>query len=431
MVLLLETLPRKLVTVALAVLLATAMGFSLWQQYRVETLQRQGTREGLEAALEIQPRNAEFHNRLGRILLYSPGGNPDRAMAQLARAAQLNERRASFWTDLSLAFELRSDVTSAAQALERAQRAEPRTPRVVWHQLNFHLRREEYEQALTLGRTLLAMDSSYAPRLLPLLSRVTDVETLVTRVVPPARDTYVALLDFLAREQRPDPRGAELAWRRAVEHGAPMPAFIVRMTLDWLLHRQEAALARRIWSDAAQRGWIAVPAEALDELFYNADFRYPLLNFGFDWRIAPHAEATVLIEPDGPEPGQQSLCVQFNEDARAAYAHVTHLLPVEPASRYVLRAAVRSERLDARPGAFLEVQEAAPPTAQRKRGVFRSDTWRGTARWQPFSVEFITGPETALVQLALHRPAAREGDPSASGMMCVAAFELKSLGAIR
>jgi tetratricopeptide (TPR) repeat protein len=431
MVLALDTLPRKTLTIALAVLLSAAMGYSLWRQYRAETLQRQGTRDALEQALELQPRNAEFHNRLGRIHLFSPDGNSDKAMSLLTRATQINERRASFWTDLALAFELRGDTGAAAQAFERARQVEPRTPQVLWQQLNFHLRREEYEQALILGRLLLEAAPEYSARLLPLLGRVTDDDTLIRRVVPASRDPLVALLEFLARERRPEPRSAELAWRRVVQQNAPMPAFAVRMFLDWLLNARQVALAERVWSDAAQRSWIAVPADSLEQTLYNADFRYPLLNFGFDWRVAPHPEATVLIEPEGPEPGQQSLCVQFYEDARAAYSNVSRLIAVESGSRYVLRAQVRSERLDARPGAFLEVQELTAPNSRHRRGVFRSDTWRGTTRWRPLSVEFITGPETSLVQLSLHRPAARAGDPAASGLLCVAAFDLKSLGAIQ
>lgn len=427
MVLQLDTLPRKSLTIFLVSALVAAASFYLWRQQRADALQRQGTRESMEQALELQPRNAEFHNRLGRILLYSPGDNAERAQLLLTRATQLNGRRASFWLDLALSHELHGDLSLAEQMLARARTVEPQTPAVLWHQLNFQLRREENSSALTLARQLLEMAPDYAPRLLPLLARVTDTETLIVRVVPKNAKAHIALLEFLVREARPDVRGAELAWQRVQQQDAAMPQFIVRMFLDWLLQTQQVNQAQRVWNDAAQRGWIPVSPEAARQPFYNADFRFPLLNFGFDWRASPHAEATVWIDPSGPEPGQQSLCVQFTDDARADFANVMRYLPVEPSARYRLRTVVRSDRLNSRAGAFLEVQEQIAASSTIRRLPVRSDSWNGTTHWRPLSLEFATGPETRLVQLALRRPAPRTDEPPAAGAVCLASFELKTL----
>lgn len=422
MVFALDTLPRKLIAILLAIVASIPLSVSLWSQYRAETYSRQGTAESLQKAIALQPGNAELHNRLGRVLLYSPASDATRAKAELERAAAIDPRTARYAVDVALALESSGDTDGAARAIERARRAEPRTPTILWHELNYWLRREQNERAIGLARELLRMAPEYTAWVVPLLLRVTTGSTLLDNVVPQDVNAYGNVLEIFRREDRME--SAAKYWERALELHQPLPEGHVRMFVDWMLSRWQMELALRAWSDAARNGWIAVEPESLSEPFYNADFRYPLLNFGFDWRVQPHAEASVWVESGGPRGGQQSLCVQFSQDARAEYAGVYHFAVVQPAYRYEMRAAMRTERLISSTGAWLLVQEMAPG-----RGVTPStEPLLGTNPWREVTLQFETGPETKLVRLMLMRPAPALKEPSGSGLVCIAPLEWKPLG---
>ncbi|MCL5287198.1 MAG: hypothetical protein M1453_04290 [Acidobacteria bacterium] len=422
MVLALDTLPRKLTALLLALIASVLLSVSLWSQYRAESLSRQGTPESLEQAIALQPDNAELHNRLGRVLLYAPANDATRARKELERAAALDPRNAKYTIDLALDMELSGDFAGAARAIERARRAEPRTPGILWHELNYWLRREQNERAIGLARDLLRMAPEYTARAVPLLLRVTSGNVLLDDVVPRDARAYGSVLEAFRREDRLD--SVEKFWKREVELGQPIPEGHVRMFVDWMLSRGRTELALQAWSDAARNGWIPVDPEALKQPFYNADFHYPLLNFGFDWRVQPSADAWVWVETGGPRGGQQSLCVQFSQDAREDYAGVYHYAVVQPGHHYELRASMRSEKLISSSGARLQVQELAPGRSVAPA----TEPLLGTNPWKEVLLQFETGPETKLVRLSLVRPAPSLKEPPSSGQVCLSPLDWKLLG---
>lgn len=420
MVLALDTLPRKLLLAALAAAATAGLGLPLWSHYQVSRYSAQGTRENLERAVALQPGNAELHNRLGRVLLYSPLGDGAEARAALERATQLGPRTAAYWTDLALARELAGDLPGAQQALDRAHSAEPRTPAVMWYRVNFALRRGDHAQAQVMLRELLQQAPEYTDRALPLFSRVTEPAELVTNAVPDRVDAIEAAMDFVRREDHVDAAG--VAWKRLVDSQQTPSANTVRPYLDWLIQRGQARLAQSIWLQSAQRGWIPVDAAAAGEPFYNSAFQYPIQNFGFDWRVTPHSDASVWMEGRGPEPGLQSVCVQFGEGARADYYHVFHYVAAEPNNYYNLRATLRSDRLYSRAGAYLEVRDAAGEI------ISRSDSVTGTSAWKNVVLQVETGAAPGLLRVSLRRPATGSGEEPATGLMCVANLKWELLG---
>lgn len=426
MVVELERLRKKILLVVAGIGASAVFGRAISMQVQAEWHARTGSEAGVERALALQPRNAELHNRKGRMLLFSPESEAA-AGASLERAVAINPRRASYWLDVALERELRGDAEGAELALESARKAEPRTPQVLWHAANYFLRRGETERALAASRELLRAAPEYTSRVLPLLERAAPADELIARVVPDDAEALCALLERIARTE--DHAGAERAWERAMRLGAALRPACFRYFLDALIADGKVRTAERVWRDAIARGWIEADRSALQGPFYNGDFRFPLLNHGFDWRVQWHPEASVWIEASGPEPGQQALCVQFDESARAEFAHVTRYVPAEPETHYAVRAMVKSDRLVTKEGAYLVVEEAGPHTggAAGMRAA-RSEEWFGTNRWKEVAFHFTTGPETQLLKLTLKRPAAQGEEPAASGAMCLAAVEWKRLG---
>jgi hypothetical protein len=178
-----------------------------------------------------------------------------------------------------------------------------------------------------------------------------------------------------------------------------------------------------VWQEAAEREWIPIAADTAREPLYNGDLRHPLEDFGFDWRVLPHPEASVWMEGRGPEPGLNSLCVQFNPEARENYAHIVHYLPVQPDYHYSLRAAMRSDRLAARAGAFLQISDPL-----RSSISARTDAVTGSNGWRDVLAAIQTGPDTRMLAIRLARPAPVVAEEPGSGLVCIARLEWSELG---
>ncbi|GEM_PF-5515231 len=416
-------MPRQAAALALALLATAGLMAPLWKHYRVDALQRGGTQAELEQALALQPGNAELHNRLGRLLLLLPLGDTGQAGKRLEEAARLDPRGGIYWVDLALAREMGGDLSGAAEALGRARQAEPRTPMVLWHESNFLLRRGENERALEVVAELLRQSPDYTGRALAFFARVVAPGELIARVAPDRVDALEAAMEFARREGHVN--AAPATWERLRRLDRAPNEGQLRAFVDWLLARGQGDLALRVWHEAGQRRWL--PVESADSGgLYNGGFQRAMLNFGFDWRVEPHPDASVWIEARGPQAGMESLCVQFSESARAGYAHVRHWIPVEPNAHYSLRGALRSEKLYSRAGAFLEVADAAPG-----RPPSRSDSVTGTSNWREILVRVETGAASRLAQLALVRPGTAPGEEPASGLVCVADLKWQKLGPAR
>lgn len=420
MVLHLDTLLRKAAVAGLATAATLGLSLPLWAQFRAARLSAEGTRSSLEAAVALQPRNAELHNRLGRVLLYSPLGEPSRTLSELQRAVELDARNGSYWMDLALAREISGDLEGAAAAIRRARAAEPRTPALLWHEANFDIRRGHLDHALGLLRELMQNAPEYTGRALPLFSRVTEPATLLREVVPATRPAMDAAIEFIRRENHLSAAG--VAWDRLLKMEDP-PTGQVRQFLDWLIARGETDLAVRVWQEAAERAWIPIEPEAARQPLYNGDLRQPLEDFGFDWRVLPHPQASVWMEGRGPEPGLNSLCVQFNPEAREHYAGIVHYVPVQANFHYSLRAAMRSDRLTARAGAFLHISDP-----QRQGIAARTDAITGTGGWRNVLAAIETGPDTRMLAIRLTRPAPVVAEEPGSGLVCIARLEWSELG---
>lgn len=416
---------RKVLAVIAAAATTAGLSFPLWKYVRVNRLETEGSQASLERAVLLQPENAALFNRLGQWLLFSESDDAGQAMTALERATVLDPHNGSYWVALAAAREQQGDLAGAQQAMERARSTEPRTPSILWQEMNFELRRAGNDRALQMARELLAEAPEYTGRSLTLLSAVAAPTDLVKDVLPPTLNTLTAAVEVFSRQGSLEV--AEPLWARLLALNQPPSTYVVRQLVDGVLDSSNVALAQNIWRDSIQRGWIAGDASALSDPLYNGDFHHPLLNFGFDWRVLPHPEASVWVETHGPEPGQQSLCVEFAEGARDWFAHVTHVVAVEPDTFYALRGFLRTTRLSSRDGATLQAAEVKPRLGQRVSTI----PVRGTGGWQEVSLRLETGRETHLIQLALVRPGAAPSEAPATGQVCAAGIEWKSLGRVK
>jgi hypothetical protein len=420
MELVLERWPSKILAAALAAASTAALSLELWKHVEAGRLAQEGTVEGLAQAQRLEPRNAELYWRMGRLELYSELGDPKAAVAALDEATQLDPHAGVYWADLAQARESVGDVPGAAEDLERARAAEPRTPMIQWRAMSFALRNNQPDQALELGRVLLAGAPPYTGRVLPQLEVVASLSTLIERVLPADQGAVDVLTARLCNQM--DPKTASVLWSRVRATGLPPSGFYLRLFLDALIGHGDGELASRVWTDSIQHRWIAGDPEGMQAPLYNSDFRRPMLGFGFDWKVIPQQETSVWVSDEGPLPGEACLCTDFSDRARADFYHITHPVLVEPGGHYLLSAKMRVRHVATPSGAFLAVFGIPGLQATTEHVV-------GSTGWEEVSTEFVAGPETRLAQVVLSRPGVGPQEPPASGQVCVAGVAWKRLNA--
>jgi hypothetical protein len=419
--LVLERWPSRILAAAVAVAATVALSAELWKHVQADRLAQEGSVSSLQQALRLEPRNAELFWRLGRAELFSESGSPVAAVAALEEATQLDPYSGAYWVDLSQARENGGDTEGAARALEHAQAAEPRTPLMIWQSMSFALRNNQPQRALELGRTLVAAAPPYTYRVLPQLSEVADLSTLIETLLPADRGAIDDVTAYLC--SRLEPKPATALWNRVTAAGIPPSNFYLRRFLDALVAQGDGDLAGRVWTDSIRRGWISGEIQGLDQPLYNGDFRWPMLGFGFDWKVLPQEEVSVWVSDEGPQPGQPCLCADFSARSRADFYHVLHAVAVEPGDRYLLTAKLRVRHLGTRAGAFLSVSGIG--VAGQQPAI--TDRLVGTTGWQDVSAEFAAGPATHLAQVVLSRPGVTSDQPAASGQVCLAEVQWRRL----
>jgi len=423
MELILKRWPSRMLAAAVATAATAVLSLELWRHVEADRLAQEGTVDSLEHALRLEPRNAELYWLLGRAELFSESGSPAAAIAALDQATQLDPHAGAYWVDLSQARENAGNVAGAERALDAARAAEPRTPMMLWQSMSFALRNNQPERAMEFGRELVATAPPYTARVLPQLSEVADLSTLIETVLPADRGAIDDVTAYLCN--RMEPKSAIALWNRVMATGISPSDFYLRRFLDGLIDVGQGELANHVWTDSIRRGWIPGDPEGLAEPLYNSGFRRPMLGFGFDWKVIPQQETSVWVSDEGPQPGQPCLCADFSGRSRADFFHVSHYVVVEPGDRYLLTARLRVRHLATRTGAFLSISGMGTTGQQSAK----TDHMVGSTGWEDVSAEFTAGPETHVAQVMLQRPGVPADEPPAGGQVCLADVQWRRLQA--
>jgi tetratricopeptide (TPR) repeat protein len=113
----------------------------------------------LEAAVQLQPDEAEFHYALA--LALNEAGETARVIPELEAAVKCDPRHARAWYNLGLARSGNGDDNGALEALNRAETLESNDPRIPYACATILAKRGEIEKARTAVQRVLTLQPSY------------------------------------------------------------------------------------------------------------------------------------------------------------------------------------------------------------------------------------------------------------------------------
>ena len=390
---------RLLLLGASSITVLTYLGFAL-TDYSAARLSEKTDLTSLQRAVQLQPWNAEYRDRLGRYFFFQENSVDDSVRSYLS-AVSLNPHQARYWIDLANAYQVQGSAQPEDDALEHAVRVGPTSTTIAWDAASLYSVLGDTEEALREFRTVLEHDPYLPPAALQLCWRIKpDIDGLLRDVVPPIAAVYTSFLDFLI--SRKETESAAKVWTQLAALHQPVEQRHVFDYMRYLVSRQEVDQARLVWEQAATLSGLAAYQPSPENLVVNGNFRLSVLNGGFDWLYYQSSDVSLALDPkQSHSSGYRSLLINF--DARSLEdAGIHQLIPVQPDTEYDFSAYFKAEDIQGAGGPRFAIQDL-----YSGQTYFSSDELKDSTSWKQVSGIFTTGPGTKLLIFRVQRVPAR------------------------
>ena len=356
-------------------------------------------RDRLFRAAQWEPNSAMYWYRLG---LYEKWNfeqhDLGRAVAYFERATEANPRCDSCWMDLGDAYEANGQPERAQEAFKRAQFVHPISSDVAWRYGNFLLRQRDYPGAFAKLHRALLSDPDLTVQALAECSKTSnDLARILSEVLPNQNRYYLIAMDYFLAQHQTD--AAVTVWSQlvALKQGVQM-AEVVPL-INELIAQRRADDALHIWRQALEvTSWPQGQPDNSSALF-NGGFEQDLLNGGFDWREDPISGAAFRSDHEVVHSGGSALRISFDGSANLDFQNLWQLCPVEPARHYHFAAYVRLDEISTDSGIRFAIYDTFRSAALQ---ILTPDLV-GSRPWSLIEADFVTGPDTHLLTIALRR----------------------------
>lgn len=359
--------------------------------YRAST---RTTAAGLRRAIALQPGNSDYHHRLGLTYLFVEQ-DIDAATREYRAAVALNPHVAKYWLDLAEAYNT-SGNAQELEAIRRAVEAEPTRPAIAWEAANLYLVQGNTAEALRLLRIVLNSDPhAYGLRAIDTSWRAThDARLIMREVLPPSPTMYATLLQLLIEQDRPE--DAATVWAGLAGLGQRFDPVIVFPYFDYEIKNQRADSAEKVWEYVARMAGVEA-GDRGGNLVFNSGFDRDLLNGGFDWRFSRATHVQADLDTTDLHGGNRSLMLVFDGEPWSE-AGVYQFISVVPNASYRFSAFEKAYELLTPSGPRFRITDAYTGAT-----LFESSDVLGSTVWSEVSGDFITGPDTRILKLAIVR----------------------------
>jgi Tetratricopeptide repeat len=369
----------------------------------------------LDKAISLTPGDAEAH--YSRAALSNNMDQPEVALKELEIAISLRPRDYYLWLELGLVRDQLGDTKGALSAFDESARLAPYYAQPRWQRGNLLFRMGRLDEAFAELRNGAGSNPELLPSLIDLAWGASGKNPAVTEQLVQIRNdaAHLAMARFYAKHGEPD---------EAVAHFksvAKAPESNRRELIQELLANSAFKQAFEIWSSANS------PQTSTDRsktTIYDGGFEAALSfdEIGFGWRLAPSQPGLALSQDTSePQTGLRSLRVDFAGNSNPETAIVSQLVLAQPAMRYKLSFATRSQNIVTGGPPVLVVTDAGGARKQLARSM---PLPQGTSGWQTSTLEFATEASTNAVLISLQREACANSPCPIFGSLNLDSFSL-------
>jgi len=350
-------------------------------------------------AAEGEPSNGDLWYQLGRYRqLDLQHSDLTLAISFYQHAISANPGSSSYWMDLAGAYETEGNTSQAEQAFRKARQLYPISAEAAWRFGNFLLRQGRMPEAFQQIHDAVVTDPKLTALAVSRCWRSTqDVEMILNSVLPDEPDENWGAVQFFVQAREPLPVMA--VWRRITAHHESFPVTAAFPLLDLLIETGHAGDAQTVWTQALLAAGIPAKTDSDDSLIWNGSFEQELLGGGFDWRVTPSDGAKLGWDEQIVHSGRRSLRVDFDGASNVDFQNIRQYVAVQPATTYRFGAFFRTENLSTDSGMRFEIRDVSHPGNPARF----TPNLVGTQSWAGEELEFVTGPDTKLLEVILRR----------------------------
>jgi len=347
-----------------------------------------------EKAIQLTPKDAEAH--FAGAALMSLSGAPDRAILEFERAVTLRPADYGLWSELGLLRDQAGDSDGALAAFDEAIKRAPYYSQPRWNRGNVLLRKGQYQSAFNDLSHAAQSNPELIPALIDLAWSVSRGDVTTTEQLAQIKGDRmrIGFARFLARQGKASEAMTQFA------NAGNVPETIKRELVEQLLAKGAFKEAFDLWklSHGVERD-----KEGTEPSIYDGGFEGSLAfaEGGFGWRVPRELQAAALsFDSTRPHSGSKNLRIEFAGNSNPGSVLLSQLILVQPSKHYKINFASRSQDIVTGGLPFLTISDASGD--QKLLGQSRPLA-KGTNDWEPFNVEFTTGPTTNVVLLSLQR----------------------------
>jgi len=357
------------------------------------------TQNSLERATALEPSNALNRLSLGRYWEFNiENTDLDRAISAYRRASELNPRSAAVWLGLASAYESKNDIDAARRAYLNAKRFYPASADASWRYGNFLLRQgEQREGFLEIHRAVETDPKRGWEAFLICRHFDPDLESILTRVVPPIASIYSDIIWQLTGEGRPD-QGLKV-WSKLVALHPNLESREVFFFVDGLLINKQSSEAKLAWEQATALMKLPKLEDAPGSLIWDGGFETDVIGGGLAWRIQPSSKVTIGHDHNVRHSGRRALRIDFAVRENSNFMGVCQRVVVEPNTRYELSAWLRTREMAQGRGIFLQVAEPGMPWNPN----VKTPEQAGTTDWTKVWTRWISPNNSRLAEVCVSR----------------------------
>ncbi len=312
------------------VLAAAALAGSIYSLIlaRAQYLFEKDTAASIAAAVRLVPYNAAYVARLA-------AAEPDRQIALLRRAVELNPYDSQSWIQLGLYSELQANDLAGAERdyLKAADVNHMYLPK--WTLANFYFRHGDKNKFFHWAGQALAV-TPYSPD--PIFTQMWLIDLNPARIaaaIPDRPPTLLRYAWFLVNNGHYDPI-PDIVQRLVRQVGNSDPKRwgrdgMIAAIEDRLLAAGYDRPALQIWSTLSQSGWISQTIPTTANPLTNGGFRLPFYPHGFGWTPIESPGIAIIHYPD-----QASVRFEFSGDEAEHSVLLQQYVPVAPGCGYRL-----------------------------------------------------------------------------------------------
>lgn len=349
----------------------------------------------LKRAIQLDPGNAECHDRLGRYYELE-ARDPISAVTEYKAAVELNPHYGRYWLDLAGAHRILGDGAGQTAAIERAVEVDPMSPGIAWEAANLYVARGDDEKALREYTVVVAGDSSRASAALESCWRVKpDADTLLRDVVPARPEAYMAFLTFLENKQ--ETAATMKVWTLLMQMHQTFEISYSYDYVRYLIQHKEVEEANAVWRQSASLFGFSSYLPSHDNLVTNPKFDLNILDAGFDWQYHKETSVGLKLDPAESHGGRRSLLITFDGPG-VSEAGIFQLITVRPGTSYDFTAYYKNSDMQGAGGPHFTIQDMYSQAI-----YYESEELKDGESWKATTGEFTTDPECRLVVLHIRR----------------------------